>query len=67
MTPKLKIFSTAEASKYLGIAVSTIKHHIHITKALKADGKFGQSLYFTRETLDQFIAQKRKPGRPKQS
>ncbi|NIV38007.1 MAG: helix-turn-helix domain-containing protein [Anaerolineae bacterium] len=59
-----QFFSTEEAAEYLGLAVATVKYHIYESKALAPDATIGRTLMFTRDTLDQFQATRRKPGRP---
>ena len=59
-----QFFSTAQAAEYLGLAIPTVKYHIYEAATLVPDTKIGRTLMFTRETLDQFQATRRKPGRP---
>lgn len=58
------IFDLQAAARYLGVKPETVKHHLYVAKDLQADGTVGKSLYFTRETLDTYQANRRGPGRP---
>lgn len=59
-----KLYSTAEAARYLGLSVATVKYHIYQAKDLSPDTTIGRNLVFTQATLDAFAANKRSPGRP---
>jgi hypothetical protein len=65
--PEKDLFSTAEAARYLGLSLATVKYHIHTMGNLKPDAKVGPALVFRRTTLDRFLKEKRGPGRPKQN
>ncbi len=60
----MKLYSTKEAAEYLELGVSAIKYHIHVAKNLHPL-KVGNSLVFTQEQLDEFKANRRSPGRPR--
>lgn len=60
----MKLYSTAEAAKYLGLSLSAIKFHIHVAGNLRPE-RIGHSLVFTQAQLDQFLATRRKRGRPR--
>ena len=62
-----RLFSTADAASYLGLSIATVKYHVYQSGALRPDAKIGKTLVFTRSTLDEFAAQKRRPGRPRTS
>jgi hypothetical protein len=71
--PDRQLFGTFRAARYLGLTLSTLKHHIYTTKKLVPDARIGendQTLVFTRETLDAFLVARkvqrneRAPGRP---
>lgn len=62
-----KMYETADAAEYLGITIDGLKYYINRAKTLKADGRVGRSLVFSKETLDTFNANRQGPGRPKQS
>lgn len=63
----MKLFSTSEAAKYLGVKLITMKKYAHGDKrrppVLKGT-KVGNSLVFTQEELDAFKAKRRGRGRP---
>ena len=59
-----QFFSTKEAAEYLKLSVSSIRYHLYHAKDLQGE-PFGNSLMFTKETLDHFQVNKRSPGRPK--
>ncbi len=59
-----QVFSTKEAAEYLKLSVASIKYHLYHARDLRGE-PFGNSLMFTKETLDQFKINKRPPGRPK--
>ena len=59
------LYSTATAAKWLGLSVATVKYHLYVAKDLKPDYVLGGSLVFTEQTLREFKAQKRGPGRPR--
>lgn len=61
-----QVFSTKEAAEYLKLSIASIRYHLYHTKDLKGE-PFGNSLMFTKETLDQFKINKRPYRRPKQS
>lgn len=62
------IFSTAEAAKYLGVKVTTMKKYLYKTKTLRADTKIGPALAFTQETLDRFRERHNsRPGKRKKA
>ena len=58
------LYSTREAAEYLGVAFSTIKYFIYTKKTLHPLRMIGRSLVFTQKQLDDFQANRRKPGRP---
>jgi hypothetical protein len=71
--PNRQHFGTYRAARYLGITLSTLKHHIYTTKKLVPDARIGendQTLVFTRGTLDAFLLARKvqrnshAPGRP---
>lgn len=62
MEPKL--YSTEEAARYLGKSVSAMKYHIHIRRTLKGR-LIGKTLVFTQAELDEFKANLRRQGRPR--
>lgn len=57
-------YNTEAAAVYTGLAVPTIKRHVHTTGKLQGV-KWGRDLTFTPAVLDAFIATERKPGRPR--
>ena len=59
-----QLLSTAEAAKYLGIKVETVKYHLYQARDLVADARVGKTLVFTKDTLDCYKKIKRGPGRP---
>lgn len=60
-----QVFSTADAADYLGMAVITLKKHIHDKKDITGE-IVGNSLVFTRQQLDDFYTTPRRPvGRPR--
>jgi len=62
----MKLYSTAEAAKYLGISKSGLKYHLYPEKDLcPIRVGEGRVLVFTQDMLDRFQANRRKPGRPK--
>ena len=61
-----QVFSTKEAAKYLALSVRSVYYHLYQAKDLKGE-PLGNSLMFTKETLDNFKLNKRSPGRPKAS
>ena len=63
MDDELELFSTKEAADYLGVAVTTLKKHLYVTKLLAPPKKVGQALVFTRAQLDEFQARRRPVGR----
>jgi hypothetical protein len=65
--PDKDLFSTAEAARYLGLSLATVKYHVHSMGNLKPDAKVGPTLVFRRATLDRFLREKRGPGRPKKT
>lgn len=62
MEPEL--YSTEEAAKYLGKSVSAIKYHIHVKGNLRGQ-LVGKTLVFTQAQLDEFAANLRPQGRPR--
>lgn len=62
-----EIYTVTAAAAYLGLSVSGIKYHVHKVKDLTPDRKVGNTLIFSRATLDVFAESKRRPGRPKHS
>lgn len=60
----MKLYSTAEAAEYLGLSLAAMKYHTHIAENLRPQ-KVGHSLVFTQAQLDEFLATRRKPGRPR--
>jgi hypothetical protein len=54
-------FSTAEAAAYLGVTEAAVRKHIYVTGEL-VGRKIGHSLVFSRDELDQFATQERRPG-----
>lgn len=59
-----EFYSTIKAAKYIGISPSTIKYYIY-TKEVLHPILVGKTLVFTKDQLDFFQANRRKPGRPK--
>jgi hypothetical protein len=60
----MKIYNTQQAAEYLGFSISSIKYHVYIAKDIKAK-MFGNSLMFTKNSLDRFSKNRRSPGRPR--
>ena len=60
----MKLFSTKQAARYLGISVATMKYHIHVGKNIKPQ-IVGHGAVFTLEQLDEFKRNRRKPGQRK--
>lgn len=58
------IYDTRQAAEYLGISLSTLKHHLYVAERLQPDGWVGGHLFFTQKTLDGFQESKPKPGWP---
>lgn len=61
-----KLYTTAEAAKYLGLSVSALKNHIYEVGDLHGH-KVGNVLLFTQAELDRFRREKRPRGRPPSS
>ena len=59
-----KLYSTSEASVYLGLSVSTVKHHVHTVGDLKGQ-LVGKTLVFSQDELEKFKLIKRPAGRPR--
>jgi hypothetical protein len=62
-----EFYSTRTAAAYLGVKPETIKYHVHVVKDLIPDQRLGNTLIFTRATLDRFRETKRPIGRPSKS
>ncbi len=58
------VYDTRQAAEYLGISLSTLKHHLYVAERLQPDGWVGGHLFFTQKTLDGFQEIKPKPGWP---
>jgi hypothetical protein len=52
-----------DAARYCGMSISALKYHIYTAGDLSGRS-IGHSLIFERAQLDQFLAEKRRPGRP---
>jgi len=61
---KEPVYGTVQAAEFLGLAHSTVKYHIYVSKTLVPDFTVGNRLIFTWETLKQFQQDKRPQGRP---
>ena len=57
------LFDVFQAAEYCDLSVASIRYHIYRTENLVPDGRIGRNLVFTRETLDEFKAVPRIPGR----
>jgi hypothetical protein len=57
-------FTTRQAAVYLGLSVSTVRYHVYVRRNLRP-GKFGPLLIFSRDELDAFTRERRRPGRPR--
>jgi excisionase family DNA binding protein len=57
-----KMYSTSEAADYIGITVSGMWYHIQ--RGNLKPTKVGNSNVFTKSQLDEFLRNKRGPGRP---
>ncbi len=57
-----KLYSTNEAAEYINFSVSALKYHIK--QGNIKPQKIGHSLVFTKSQLDNFMSEKRQPGRP---
>lgn len=56
---KPKVYSTAEAAAYVGLALDVFKYHIYDMKHVKPDLQLGRELGFYKSTLDEFLRQYR--------
>ena len=54
------LYSTAEAAKYLGVHIQTLKYHVYRGNVRPV--KVGKTLVFPQDVLDQFLTQ-HWPGR----
>lgn len=61
----IRLYSTSEAARYLGLSLAAVKYHIHTAKTLTPDYIIGKTFAFTESTLDLFNENRRPPGRPK--
>lgn len=63
----IKFYGIAEAAEILGLSISGIKYHIYRAEEKLCPIRVGEGrvLVFTQRMLDQFQANRRKPGRPK--
>lgn len=59
---KPKLYSTAEAADYVGLAEETLKYHIYKRQHLAADYTIGGDLIFLQATLDDFKAKHQAEG-----
>jgi hypothetical protein len=59
---EIKLYTTKGAAEYTGLYLSVIKYNIHETGALKPINPGGRQLMFTQEELDNFMANRIKPG-----
>jgi excisionase family DNA binding protein len=59
-----KIYKTADAAKYLGLAADTIRKYVQ-NKQLTPLMTVGQNYVFSKEELDRYRKEKRPVGRPK--
>lgn len=57
-------FGVKGAASYLGLSEPAVKHHLYVTRDLKADFMAGNVLAFSRKTLDAFLTNKKPIGRP---
>jgi len=57
------VYDIDEAAEYCGMAAATIRYHIYQSQMLTADGNVGMNNFFYRRTLDQFLSERRSPGR----
>lgn len=60
----MKLYSTQEAAKFLGLTPSALKYHIYVAQDIHPE-KVGNSLIFTQEELYRFQTVRRPVGRPK--
>ena len=60
-----ELYSTAEAAIYLGTSVSTVRYHIGQGNLNPV--KVGNSRVFSKQQLDFFLVNRRKPGRPRKT
>lgn len=56
---------TKRAAEYLGVKKETVAYHLYVACDLQPSFYIGRSPAFTKENLDNFITNKRSPGRPK--
>jgi len=62
----MKFYGIAEAAEYLGLSISGLKHHLYPERNLcPIRVGEGRVLMFTQEMLDTFLANRRRPGRPR--
>ncbi len=59
----LQNYSTVQAAKYLKMSIPALKYHIYESKQLTGQ-MIGNSLAFTKQELDEFLAKRRPQGRP---
>lgn len=62
--PQYDLYDVASAAAYLGMHPQNIKHHVYKSGKLKRANVPGKRLMFTRDELDRFRDQPRKPGPP---
>lgn len=60
-----KLFTVAEAAKYLRYSEHTIR--MYIRRGLLSAGKFGHAITILQSECDRFSKEKRTPGRPIQN
>jgi hypothetical protein len=59
------VYDTKAAAEYVGVKKETISYHLYVSQDLQPSFYIGRSPAFTRENLDNFMANKRGQGRPK--
>lgn len=57
-----KLYSVADAAKYLGLSRQGVKWHVYQTRLLRGQ-LLGKTLVFTQDELDHFKTLDIKPGR----
>jgi len=60
-------FTLAEAARYLGVHIQTLKHHLKYQQDLAPDARPGGVLLFRQETLDEFQKRRVPAGRPRRA
>lgn len=54
--------TTAEAAKYMGLALDTVRQYVH--RGLISTTKFGNLHVITKAECDRYLREKRGPGNP---